>query len=86
MQLFLCMCVITESASRVCENMVVISTQDCSWEYFKNLLRYFHRGPVVKTVHFHRRGMGLIPGQGTKILPAMQPKTINKIFFFNSLT
>ena len=81
-----CVCVITESASRVCENMVVISTRDCSWECFKNLLRYFHRGPVVKTVHFHHRGMGLIPGQGTKILPAMQPKTINKIIFFNSLT
>ena len=37
---------------------------------------------MVKTVHFHYRDMGLIPGWGTKILPAMQPKTINEINFF----
>ena len=30
--------------------------------------------PVVKTLHFHCRGMSLTPGQGTKILHATQPK------------
>ena len=32
----------------------------------------FPRGPVVKTLHFHCRGTGSIPGQGTKILHATQ--------------
>ena len=29
-------------------------------------------GPVVRTQHFHSYGPGLIPGQGTEILSAMQ--------------
>ena len=30
-------------------------------------IRDFPGGPVVKTLRFHCRGTGLIPGQGTKI-------------------
>ena len=30
-------------------------------------------GPVVKTPCFHCRGIGSVPGQGTKILHAMWP-------------
>ena len=30
----------------------------------------FPGGPVVRTPHFHCRGPGSIPGQGTKILQA----------------
>ena len=33
----------------------------------------FPGGPVVKTPHLHCRGVGLIPGLGTKILQASQP-------------
>ena len=32
----------------------------------------FPGGPVVKTLRFHGGGLGLIPGQGTKILHAVQ--------------
>ena len=32
--------------------------------------REFPGSPVVKTWHFHCQGLGLIPGQGTKILQA----------------
>ena len=35
-----------------------------SWE--------FPGGPVVKTLYFHHRDVGLFPGQGTKILRASQ--------------
>ena len=35
----------------------------CHW-------RYFSDGPEVKTLCFHCRGVGSIPGQGTKILYA----------------
>ena len=34
--------------------------------------RNFPGGPVVQTLSFHFRGMGLIPGQGTKIPHAMR--------------
>ena len=38
-------------------------------------------GPLVKTPHFHSRDMGLILGQGTKILQALWwPERIHKIF------
>ena len=33
----------------------------------------FSGSPVVKTLHFHCRGMGSIPGQGTKILHVTGP-------------
>ena len=32
--------------------------------------------PVVKTLYFQCRGQGSIPGQGSKILHAMEPKTL----------
>ena len=32
----------------------------------------FPSGPVVKTLSFHARGIGSIPGQGTKISQAMR--------------
>ena len=32
--------------------------------------REFPGSPVVRTWHFHCQGLGLIPGQGTKILQA----------------
>ena len=38
----------------------------------KNLLRDFISSPVVRTLYFHCRGMGLIPDQGTKIPHAMR--------------
>ena len=39
----------------------------------KNVLgREFPSGPELRTWCFHFRGMGLIPGQGTKILQALQ--------------
>ena len=36
--------------------------------------RDFPGGPVVRTLRFHCRGSGSIPGQGTKILQAAKPK------------
>ena len=33
-------------------------------------MKEFPGGPVVRTPHFHCRGPGSIPGQGTKILQA----------------
>ena len=33
----------------------------------KHLCGNFPGGPVVKTLHFYSRGIGMIPGQGTKI-------------------
>ena len=45
----------------------------------------FSGGPVVKTPCFHSRGMGLIPGQGTKIPHTVQHgQTLKKKIFFNS--
>ena len=41
--------------------------------YIKNPLWNFPGCPVVKTLGFHCRGAGSIPGQGTKI-----PHTIDK--------
>ena len=35
----------------------------------------FPGSPVVKTLHFHCRGMSSIPGQGTKILHVTGPTT-----------
>ena len=35
-------------------------------------MREFPGGPVVRTWHFHCCGLGSIPGQGTKILQAVQ--------------
>jgi len=43
----------------------------------------FSGGPVVKTPCFHSRGMGLIPGQGTKIPHTVQHgQTLKKKNFF----
>ena len=36
----------------------------------KKQKREFPGGPMVKTLHFHSEGLGLIPSQGTKILHA----------------
>ena len=36
--------------------------------------REFPGGPVVRTHAFIAKGVGLIPGQGTKILQVMQPE------------
>ena len=42
------------------------------------ILKKIPGGPVVRTPHFHFPGLGLIPGQGTKIPQAVQPsKTKN---------
>ena len=39
----------------------------------------FPGGPVVKALHFHCRGLGSIPGLGTKILQSKKKKkTIKK--------
>ena len=48
----------------------------------KGTIQDFPGGPVVKTPHFQGRGMGSIPGQGTKIPHAMQhgQKTLKKKF------
>ena len=40
--------------------------------------RDFPHGPVVKTPCFHCRGMGSIPGWGTKILNAMRHSSPKK--------
>ena len=53
----------------LCKYSISIRTQDS---------RDFPGGPVDKTLGFYCRGLGLIPGQGTKILhalPAVWPKT-----------
>ena len=52
----------------------------------------FPGGPVVRTRHFHCRGLGSIPGQGTEIPQAVQrgqknQKNKNCLYFrFASLT
>ena len=38
----------------------------------KIVIREFPCGPVVRTRYFHCHGLGSIPGQGTKILQAIQ--------------
>ena len=38
----------------------------------------FPGGPVVKTLHFHCRGLGSIPGLGTKILQSKKKKRLRK--------
>ena len=43
------------------------------------LIRDFSVGPIVKTPASNAAGLGLFPGQGTKIPPAAQSK---KKFFF----
>ena len=46
------------------------------WESIVILVKYWRRdspgGPLVKTPHFHCRGLGSVPGQGTKI-PHVMP-------------
>lgn len=39
--------------------------------------REFPGGLAVGTLHFHYRGKGLIPSQGTEILQVVQPKNKN---------
>ena len=40
----------------------------------KKQKREFPGGPMVRTLHFHSEGLGLIPGQGTKTLNAKKKK------------
>ena len=51
--------------------MSVLSWKGKEWD--------FPSGPVVKTPHLHCRQFGFIPCWGTKILYAMQPRSLNKI-------
>ena len=50
---------------------------------FKICSRDFPGSPVVKTLHSSARGTGLIPGQGTKIPHASQPKNIKQKQYCN---
>ena len=53
---------------------------------FNSLTGDFPGGPVVKTLRFHCRGVGAIPGQGTKIPHAArhsQKKKKLSFFFLN---
>ena len=49
--------------------------------------RDFPGGPVVKTLHFHGGGMGLIPGQSPRscmpflVLPKIKKKNIPRVHF-----
>ena len=54
----------------------------------KIVIREFPCGPVVRTRYFHCHDLGSIPGQGTKILQAIQQgqkKKKKKTFIIISL-
>ena len=50
------------------------------WDYIKlkSFCREFPGSPVVMTQHFHCQSSGLVPGQGAKILQAVQCGQKNK--------
>lgn len=52
--------------------MTIISIATLSKKKNKNTCSEFTGGPVVSTWHFHCRGLGLITGQETNILQAVQ--------------
>ena len=51
----------------------------------QNMTGHFPGGPVVTTLHFHCRGHGLIPGQGTKIPQLQNKQTKTKAAWLCSL-
>ena len=48
------------------------------------ILGEFPGGPVIRTLHFHCQGLCSIPGQGTKIPQATQPKTKKYVIFLKT--
>ena len=59
-------------SSRTANQFLSLSTVSSTGPGKEDVPRDFSGSPVVKTLHSQCRGMGLIPGQGTKILHATQ--------------
>ena len=72
---------ITNHMLHTCRYITTIRKTHITTKRFDNsklsIFGEFPGGPTVRT--FTTRGLGLIPGQGIKILHASQPKTNKKI-------